>query len=45
VGGFLFKFRLPDPQGTVNGTSDQAKDHFRPDFRVTARLNTPGFSM
>ena len=27
-------FRLPDPQGILNGTSDQAKDHFGCGFGV-----------
>ena len=32
------KFRFPDPQGTVTGTSDQAKDHFGSGLGVTERL-------
>ena len=31
-------FRLPDPQGILNGASDQAKDHFGCGFWVAERL-------
>ena len=31
-------FRLPDPQGILNGPSDQAKDHFGCGFWVAERL-------
>ena len=34
----LGRFKLPDPLGTVDGTSDQAKDHFCGGFWVTERV-------
>ncbi len=34
----LWISRLPDPQGAVDGTPDQAKDHFCTSLRVTEGL-------